>query len=146
MRPSRTLSVSLRPDLIADEEEVRASIDDDAIRLIDVLPEIHYRGEWTMYERAGHIPGAINVPTGRMFDETGLLRANEELLPLFDDDRDARTITYCGGGIAASVDAFVLTRLGYTDVAIYDGSLDEWTSNPDNPMDVNLEDFGGAEE
>ena len=33
-------------------------------------------------------------------------------------DRDARTITYCGGGIAASSNAFVMTRLGFTDVVV----------------------------
>lgn len=32
--------------------------------------------------------------------------------------------------------------LGFTDVAVYDGSLDEWTSNPDNPMDIDLDSFG----
>lgn len=31
--------------------------------------------------------------------------------------------------------------LGFTDVAVYDGSLDEWTSNPDNPMDIDLDGF-----
>ena len=56
-------------------------------------------------------------------------------------DRQARTVTYCGGGIAAAADAFVLTRLGFTDVAIYAASLEEWTANPDNPMEVKLEDM-----
>ena len=141
-RAPRTLSVNLRPGLIADQAEVRASIDDESIRLVDVLPEIHYRGEWTMYQRPGHIPGAINIPTARMFDETGHFRSNEELAPLLGDNQDTRIITYCGGGIAATIDAFVLTRLGYTDVAVYDGSLEEWTADPDNPMDIDLDSFG----
>jgi thiosulfate/3-mercaptopyruvate sulfurtransferase len=145
-RSPRTLSVNLRPGLIADQAEVRASIDDESIQLIDVLPEIHYRGEWTMYERPGHIPGAVNIPTGRMFDEAGRFRSDEELAPLFGESDSARTIAYCGGGIAASIDAFVLTRLGFSDVAIYDGSLDEWTSNPDNPMEIDLDSFGGVTE
>jgi thiosulfate/3-mercaptopyruvate sulfurtransferase len=138
----RTLSVNLRPGLIADQAEVRAAIDDESVRLVDVLPEIHYRGEWTMYEQPGHIPGAINVPTDRMFDETGRFRPDEELATLLGDDRDTRTITYCGGGIAASIDAFVFTRLGFSDVAVYDGSLDEWTSDPENPMEIDLDSFG----
>ena len=134
----RNLSVNLRPDLIADQAEVRAAIDDEATRLVDVLPEIHYRGEWTMYARPGHIPGAINIPTGKMFDENGRFRPDEELATLLDNDRDTRTITYCGGGIAASIDAFVFARLGFTDVAVYDGSLQEWTSDPDNPMEIDV--------
>ncbi len=145
-RSARTLSVSLRPGLIADQDEVRASIASDSIRLIDALPEMHYRGEWSMYDRPGHIPGAANVPTASLMDESGRFRPDDELAVLLGDDRGTRTITYCGGGIAASIDAFAMTRLGFTDVAVYDGSLEEWLANPDNPMDVDLESFGeGAE-
>lgn len=36
--------------------------------------------------------------------------------------------------------------LGFTDVAVYDGSLDEWTSNPDNPMDIDLDSFGDGQQ
>ena len=45
-------------------------------------------------------------------------------------------ITYCGGGIAATVDAFACALLGKTDVAVYDGSLSEWASDPARPMEV----------
>jgi thiosulfate/3-mercaptopyruvate sulfurtransferase len=55
---------------------------------------------------------------------------------LFDGDRNARTIIYCGGGIAASSNAFVMTRLGFTDVAVYTASLQEWAADPANPMVV----------
>ena len=49
---------------------------------------------------------------------------------------DRRVITYCGGGIAASADALVLTMLGHTDVKLYDASLLEWVADPALPMDV----------
>jgi thiosulfate/3-mercaptopyruvate sulfurtransferase len=145
-RPAQTLTVNLRPELIADEEEVRDAIGNNAVRLVDSLPEIHYRGEWTMYDRPGHIPGAVNVPVTSLFDETGHFRPDGEQALLFGGDRETRTITYCGGGIAASSDAFVLTRLGYRDVAIYAASLEEWTANPDNPMDILLDEFGKQDE
>ena len=141
LRASRTLTVNLRPELIADQEEVRASIGNDAVNLVDALPEVHYRGEWTMYGEPGHIPDAINVPVNSLFDETGHFHSDEKLSELLVGDQGGRTITYCGGGIAASADAFVLTRLGFTDVAIYAASLEEWTANPDNPMEIDLENF-----
>jgi thiosulfate/3-mercaptopyruvate sulfurtransferase len=141
-RDPRSLAVNLRPELIAGQKEVRAAIDNDAIRLIDALPAMHYRGEWTMYDQRGHIPGAANVPVSSLFDEAGHFRPVDELAALFGDDKDKRTITYCGGGIAASADAFALTRLGFTDVAIYAASLEEWTANPENPMEIDWEDFG----
>ena len=51
-------------------------------------------------------------------------------------DRTGRVVTYCGGGIAASNDAFVLSLLGYEDIAVYDASLSEYASDPSLPMEV----------
>jgi thiosulfate/3-mercaptopyruvate sulfurtransferase len=142
---ARSLTINLRPELMADQDDVRAAIDDESVNLIDSMPEQHYRGEWAMYARPGHITSASNVPVTSLYDETGKFRAHDELDALFETDRDTRAITYCGGGIAASSDAFVMTRLGFTDVAIYGASLQEWAADPDNPMDVVLE-FDEGEE
>ena len=113
-----------------------AAIDDPVVTLIDTMPEAHYRGEMAMYARPGHIPTANNVSVMLLLDENGSYRPQEELATLFDGGADARFITYCGGGIAASSTAFVMTRLGYTDVAVYTGSLQEWAADPANPMEV----------
>lgn len=138
-RSARTLTPAVRPGLIADRDEVLASIEVDGVSIIDSLPEGHYRGEWTMYERPGHIRGASNVPVTSIMDGTGRFLPSEELGRLFEGEPKARTITYCGGGIAASSIAFALTRIGFTDVAIYATSLQEWTADPANPMDTATE-------
>lgn len=39
-------------------------------------------------------------------------------------------------GIAASSNAFILTRLGYEDVAVYTASLQEWAADPANPLET----------
>jgi len=134
-RQSGSLTLTLRPELMVDRDEVFASIDNDDVTLIDALPAPQYRGDMAMYARPGHIAGAINVPVTSLTDE-GLYRSKEELQDLFSSDRDTRTITYCGGGIAAASDAFILIRLGFEDVAIYDASLQEWAADPDNPMEI----------
>ena len=130
------LTLSLRPELIADRDEVLTSLEGSTVVLLDAMPPEHYRGEWVMYGRPGHIPGASNLPSSLLLDETGRFRQQDELEMLVDSDRNARTITYCGGGIAASANAFVLHRLGFTDVAIYAASLQEWAANPANPMEM----------
>jgi thiosulfate/3-mercaptopyruvate sulfurtransferase len=135
-RPARTLTPALRPGLIADREEVLAAIDDPSVHLVDTLMAEHYRGDWTMYARPGHIPGATNVSALDLFDERGRFRPDDELATLLDGDRAARHITYCGGGIAASANAFAMTRVGFTDVAVYAASLQEWAADPACPLVV----------
>ncbi len=84
----------------------------------------------------GDDTSAVNIPAFALVDESGRYRPHDELAAMFEGDRNARTITYCGGGIAASSDAFIMTRLGFTNVAVYTASLQEWAADPANPMVV----------
>jgi thiosulfate/3-mercaptopyruvate sulfurtransferase len=134
-RPA-TLTPRPRPQLIADRDEVRAAIGNGGTCLIDALGEDQYRGEVNTYGRPGHIPGATNTPAAKLVDRTGRYLPLEELAERFPADRTKRVVTYCGGGIAASSDAFVLHRLGFEDVAVYTASLQEWVTDPANPLTV----------
>ena len=131
----KTLTAKPRPELIAYHDEVLASIDNDNVVLIDTLPEPFYRGEMSIYPGKGHIPGAVNIDGLSLIDKKGYIRSQDELHAMHDFDNNARIITYCGGGIVASTDAFVLTRLGYNNVAVYMASLEEWTAELSNPME-----------
>jgi len=135
-RPAAALTPAPRPDLIADKDEVLAAIEDASVHIVDVLPEAHFRGDMAMYARSGHIPSAVNISVMELKDETGHFRPRDELAALYSSDHDARYITYCGGGIAASASAFVMTRVGFTDVAVYTASLQEWAADPDLPMET----------
>lgn len=123
-----------RPGLIAVRDEVLAAIDDPTVRLVDTLPEAHYRGEMALYERPGHIPGAENVPMFAALDAGGRLATSVEVRATHGERLDQRAVTYCGGGIAASLTAFAMVRAGYTDVAVYTASLQEWTADAALPM------------
>jgi len=61
----------------------------------------------------------------------------DELAAIVGGDRNARPINYCGGGIMASANAFIMTRLGFINVAVYTASLQEWAVDPSNRMVVN---------
>ena len=135
-RAVNTLTPNPRPELIADHDEVLASINDETVILIDTLPEPFYRGEMSIYPRPGHITGAVNIDGLSLLDKKGYLLSQDELAAMHRFDHNARIISYCGGGIVASTDAFVLTRLGYNNVAVYMASLEEWTTDPSNPMVV----------
>ena len=135
-RPAARLTVTLRPGVIADRGEVRAAIGNGTVSIIDALPEASFQGKVSLYARPGHIPGATNIPSSALIDETGHFLAHEALAALHGGVRPGRAITYCGGGIAASSNAFVMTRLGCADVAVYIGSLKEWAADPANPMET----------
>ena len=49
---------------------------------------------------------------------------------------NSRVLNYCGGGIAASLDAFVLLQLGYDDIDIYDNSMSEWAIDDSLPIEI----------
>ena len=134
--PVRHLTPAPRPELIADRDEVIGAIENNAVNIIDTLPEESYKGEQTMYARPGHIPGAVNISGMDLLDEQGRFRPMDELDAMHEGDPSARNITYCGGGILASSNAFVMTRLGYTDVGVYTASLQEWAADPANPLVV----------
>ena len=132
----RLLSPRVRPNLIADRHEVMDAIGNDKVHLIDNLPAESFRGEMPMYGRPGHIPTAVNIGGMDLVDDTGHYKPLTELKAMHQAVPDERVITYCGGGILASSNAFVMTRLGFDDVAVYTASLQEWAADPANPMTV----------
>jgi thiosulfate/3-mercaptopyruvate sulfurtransferase len=135
-RPAKQFSAALKPETIADRDQVFAAIDNSNVSLVDALPVAHYRGEFSMYARPGHILGATNLPSSDILDAEGHYWSDDVLEMMYPGDRKGRVITYCGGGVAASSVAFAMHRLGFTDVAVYMGSLQEWAADPANPMSV----------
>lgn len=126
---------------MATKDDVRAAIADGHSCVIDALAEASYRGEQSFGVRPGHIAGATNLPAGVLTDgsDTASFRTEAELrrhVRAAGAWDAARVVTYCGGGIAATVDAFVLRMLGHPDVAVYDNSLNEWAADPTLPMSL----------
>ncbi|MCS7081558.1 MAG: sulfurtransferase [Bacteroidetes bacterium] len=107
--------------------------------LVDVRTPQEYAGELTHMPdypqegalRAGHIPGAVNVPWSRAVREDGTFRSREELERLYLQEQglspQEEVITYCRIGERSSHTWFVLRYLlGFERVRNYDGSWTEW--------------------
>jgi thiosulfate/3-mercaptopyruvate sulfurtransferase len=80
-----------------------------------------------------HIPGSSSAPAARLVDrERRTYLDAAGLGTVLGPALGApRIVTYCGGGIAAASAALALTLLGQREVAVYDGSLNEWTADPE---------------
>jgi thiosulfate/3-mercaptopyruvate sulfurtransferase len=137
-RPPRLFTARPRPGLIADRAGVLAALGDERACVLNALTAEQHRGGGATYGRPGRIAGSANVPARDLVDpETHAYLPADRLREKFAavGALDARrVITYCGGGIAASSDAFVLHLLGHDEVAVYDASLSEWAADPALPM------------
>jgi len=104
--------------------------------LVDIRSPKEYNGEIFAPEdiqelsvRAGHIPGAVNVPWGRNVREDGTFKSVEELRALYAElgiDGTQPIITYCRIGERAALTWFVLHKLLGYEVSLYDGSWTEY--------------------
>jgi thiosulfate/3-mercaptopyruvate sulfurtransferase len=87
--------------------------------------------------RAGHIPGAVNVPWGQAVAEDGTFKSAEELKKIYGAvgiDGKKPIITYCRIGERSSHTWFALSKiLGY-NVKNYDGSWTEYGNSVGNPI------------
>jgi thiosulfate/3-mercaptopyruvate sulfurtransferase len=126
-----------RPESWVDKTYVERVVSgEENAALVCSIPPKEFTGEISPRPRAGVIPGSRSLPAGRLVDRNSRTALPDaELHELFAPILDApRIVTYCNGGIAAAAAALQLVRLGETDVAIYDGSLNEWAADPDAPL------------
>ncbi|MCC5811024.1 MAG: sulfurtransferase [Ectothiorhodospiraceae bacterium] len=126
---------------VADMDEIRETIAHPECLLVNALTPEQFRGTGgAHYGRPGRIPGSVNIPARDLVNpNTMAFQSTERIRALLEESGAMgapRVVTYCGGGIAASVTAFALEMLQHPDWALYDNSLLEWSSRQDTPMDA----------
>lgn len=128
-----------RPELVADKARVKqASDSQDAVLVHSLTPELFAGVGPTPYPRPGRIPGSINVFFATALNADGTLADETTLRDVFGSQGitgEEPVITYCGGGIAATVNSLALATLGI-ESAVYDGSLTEWAGDAALDMEV----------
>jgi len=139
--PQSQFKAAPRRGIFIDKDHVRASLNDNETLLIHAMMPSVYDGshETLVFGRRGRIPDSINIPSDKLHDpESGTYLPPTELHRLFEtvSMNVKNIITYCGGGMNASNDAFALALLGYENVSIYDGSMCEWGNDPSLPIEI----------
>src|ERR1700738_4160464 len=139
-RPPGHFVIREQRPLMVGKQEVLQAIGDGVVCTLNALaPEQHAGSGGNTYGRPGRIKGSVNLPAARLIDPaTNAFLPAAELRRRFEGVGafGREVITYCGGGIAASADAFALVMLGHPDVKLYDASMSEWATDPTLPMET----------
>lgn len=106
--------------------------------VIDARAPERYRGEVEPVDpRAGHIPGAVNLPFTGNLGEDGTFLTPEELRGRFEAagvGGEQEAIVYCGSGVTAAHDVLALQRAGFDRVRLFPGSWSQWSADPARPV------------
>jgi thiosulfate/3-mercaptopyruvate sulfurtransferase len=139
--PPATFKAAPRPGFFVDKRVVLAATKDRSTVIVNALGAQFHKGlEPSRYGRPGRIPGSVNVPAANLVNA-----AQKDFTTLSDAEAkfaaqgvstDKRVICYCGGGISATIDLFLLHQLGHDSLTLYDGSMGEWARDPSLPIET----------
>lgn len=121
------VTVSPRPELLADAEFIRQHLTDPSVTLVDARAKNFFEGTGSGM-RPGHIKGAVSLPFSSMADTLNQFKSKEELEKLFRAAGIAKgntVVAYCHVGQQATVVLTAARILGHP-VMLYDGSYEEW--------------------
>ncbi len=136
----------INKELRADRDYIKERLGKGGFGLVDVRSPAEFSGEIIAppgmsetAQRAGHIPGASNIPWSQAVAEDGTFKSAEELKALYGSkgisDANNEIIAYCRIGERSSHSWFALKYiLGYENVRNYDGSWTEWGNLIGNPI------------
>lgn len=121
--------------------DVQSGLESGQVLFVDARPAEQYTGATQVWQRNGHIPGAVNVHWKRLTTENDAhtLKDRAELRSIFEQagaTPDKDIIVYCGTGREASLLYLTLTReLRYPNVRLYESGWTEYSAHPDMPVE-----------
>jgi len=131
-----TFSPSERADVFVSTVEMIAGMEDSVCTVNALSPALYEGTGEFYYGRRGHIPGSRSLYFSDLLENEFFLPA-EQLRQTLEGRgmlSAPRTLIYCGGGIAATLEGFACALVGQENVGVYDGSMSEWAANEMLPL------------
>lgn len=123
---------------VADLEDVRAALN-DGVQVADARGFPRFSGQVADPRpgvRAGHMPGAVNLPYASLIAADGSLKQGQALTEAFAEaglDPDRPVVTTCGSGVTAAIISLALATVDRPS-RLYDGSWTEWGRSANTPV------------
>ncbi len=135
----KIFTATVDKSILAEARDVETIEGKGGATLVDARPASFFSGK----EKApasqayGHIPGAVNIDSAGFYDpQTNRLKPKAELAAIANAVPAGPAVSYCNTGHWASTDWFVLHEvLGRKETRLYAGSMVEWTSNANRPIE-----------
>ena len=137
--PPATFRATPRPGLFTDRHGVLAGMQAPNTVIVNALGDELFRGSApSRYGRPGRVPGSVQVSAATLIDPaTKTFTSLDDAKAKFESQgvtKDKHVICYCGGGISANIDLFLLHQLGYDNLTLYDASMGEWARDESLPI------------
>lgn len=108
--------------------------------LVDFREQSRFVGRREILDlKAGHIPGAVNLPVWQLVHEDNTFRSPAEIRACFaaigvTEDNAAETIVYSGSGIHSSLGLAAMGQAGLPFAAHFVGGWSQWSADRANPI------------
>jgi len=140
LRPALPGTVTVRAGSLPALDAAAAAVLGEQGRLLDVRAPERYRGEVEPIDAvAGHVPGALNLPTTGTVTSSGAFKSRTGLHRHFAaaglQAGQPEVGVYCGSGVTAAQTMLALHEVGI-DAVLYPGSWSEWITDPDRPIGI----------
>jgi thiosulfate/3-mercaptopyruvate sulfurtransferase len=139
--PAATFRATPRSGMFVDRNVMLGELHRAGTVIVNALNDDLHKGVGpSRYGRPGRVPGSVQVSAATLVDP-----ATKGFTTLADAQakfaakgvtKDKHVICYCGGGISATIDLFLLHQLGYDDITLYDASMGEWARDASLPIET----------
>ena len=129
--PSKFLG-KINSDILAGYEYINENLSN--LKIIDARSKEEFEGSLVRAARGGHIPNSQNIDWNQNITLDGEIKNDEELLKLYNIEKDSNIVTYCQGAYRAANTFVALKKLGFKNVKVYLGSWGEWGNKLELPV------------